>query len=198
MRPNKFKVPNTWEDHAFMISTQPTFSLLFSTYILKAFNIENLAPIEEGTAHLAFQEFCPGFPENTAFAPSRVPEKKICFIGLLQGRTSFKPWRVSISGQKSTLTILIPWFSALPSLYRSLILLCVVANWSARFSVAVNPLRLARHCQILLIYQPAEDQSLCVYNAMDTYAFMVFGNSSIIAPSCTKSRCLDFEISKEV
>lgn len=70
MRPDKFKVPNTWEDHAFMISTQPTSSLLFSTYILKAFNIENLAPVEEGTAHLAFQEFCPGFPENTAFAPS--------------------------------------------------------------------------------------------------------------------------------
>lgn len=140
----------------------------------------------------------PWFPWEHSIYSSSPREENMFFFGLLQERTNFKPWRVSISGQKSTLTILIPWFSALPSLYRSLILLCVVANWRARFSVAVNPLRLARHCQILLIYQPAEDQSLCVYSAMDTYAFMVFGNSSIIAPSCTKSRCLDFEISKEV
>lgn len=48
-----------------------------------------------------------------------------------QKQTSLKPWRVSVSEQKSTLKIVIHWCSALPLLYRSLILLPMVADWKA-------------------------------------------------------------------
>lgn len=48
-----------------------------------------------------------------------------------QKQTSLKPWRVSVSEQKSTLKIVIHWCSALPLLYRSLILLRMVADCKA-------------------------------------------------------------------